>query len=185
MIVNIDKHLARLALLSLLLAMPLASAGDPASESQSDSEVGSQQDAREKPRTQQNQGRRGGRPWGGIEARMCGAEITRVATDGTERVFYPPTEYFEQFEAEVVNQGEMDRKAIAVTTLLEQAGATAVRFTDCRDRELSVAAADAKAYLLVMTGKGVIKLARVMENGGIDTEQRRVRRIVFQADGVE
>jgi len=119
------------------------------------------------------------REWPGLKNKHCGAELSVVSADESVAVHYPPREFFSGFESVSINQGEMPRDAIALATLLDGEGVNAIRITDCEQGTRILTRQHAHDHRIVMSGKGVLKLIRLVEGAAPVTLFRFIHMIDF------
>ncbi|HZP10981.1 MAG TPA: hypothetical protein VFB36_01025 [Nevskiaceae bacterium] len=129
------------------------------------------------------QGQGHDRPWPGIAHHECGADLHVIGTAGIDQVFYPPETFFAQFETTQVNQGEQLRRAVPLPTLLMRFEAKAVEFLGCGDKRRSYSAGslESEGALVVLTGKGLLKVVGKAAEGGYSNVVTELKQIKFEA----
>jgi len=144
-------------LTALLVATLLLASCSDQPEPPSESELGTVSSGEQRHRQ-----RFGSEPvWHGLAAGHCGSTVVVVSTDGELIEYSPPKQFFTQLKSHEVNQGESPRPAADLVSLMNRYGADRLRFISCSgdDMSLDKAMLAEKPGLLVLTGKGLLKLA--------------------------
>lgn len=129
------------------------------------------------------QGQGHDRPWPGIAHHDCGADLHVIGVDGQDRVFYPPELFLAQFKTRQVNQGEQLRRAVPLSMLLDHFDAKTVEFLGCGENRRSFTAGSAQSAdaLVVLTGKGLLKVVGKDGHGGYANILTELKQIKFEA----
>jgi len=120
------------------------------------------------------------RVWPGLAEGKCGATVRVVSVDGAASDYSPPETFFSQFESHPIDQGESPRPATDLGAVMRQLGAGSVNFAACQGEGLTLTLAqlEERSGLLVLSGKGLIKLVGLQGDDYI-TAIRQVREIRF------
>jgi len=126
------------------------------------------------------------RVWPGLAAGHCGSTVVVVSTDGDSVEYYPPEQFFTQLESHDINQGDSPRPAVDLVSLMNRYGADQVRFISCSrdDMSLDKTMLAEKPGLLVLTGKGLLKLVGQQGEDYV-TAIRQVKEIHFSMQAME
>ncbi len=121
------------------------------------------------------------RVWPGLAEGMCGSRVVVVAADGSRKEYFPPEQFFTQFEShEISTGGESPRPAIDLASIMNHYAADGVRFMSCIGGDVSLDSAmlEKRPGVLVLTGRGLLKVAGQQGEDYI-TAIRQIKEIRF------
>ncbi len=129
------------------------------------------------------QGQGHDRPWPGIAHHECGADLHVIDASGKDQVFYPPEKLFGQINTTRINQGEQVRRAVPLPMLLSRYDAKAAEFVGCGEnrRTFSADSPESQSALIVLTGKGLLKVVGKDAHGGYENVVTELKQIKFEA----
>lgn len=109
----------------------------------------------------------GSRQWHGFERGKCGTRFYVVGLDGVRHDYARPAEFIDPMPTTEIHTAEGNvRHGVMLEALMEKTGAANVEFFSCRNNHQYVAKSeDIERHLLLLNGKGVLKLLMSMPEG--------------------
>lgn len=126
-------------------------------------------------------GGKGGRI--GARDKQCGATLSVVLTDGSERTFTPAADLLKGMPQKAIDQGENPRSAVKLADLLTHYGAGWLKVSDCAEmsQDLPSGLPVEGELFLVVTGRGSLKAVREVRPGQYANVAQNIKRLRFHA----
>lgn len=134
-----------------------------------------------KPEKGQQSGKfQGDRVWPGLAKGKCGSTLTVTFTDNRSEQYSPPETFFALLPSQDINQSENPRPAANLAEVMTKYSAESVRITPCEGQDivLTQEKLQKRQGLLILTGKGLLKLAGEQDDDYI-TAVRKIKNIDF------
>jgi hypothetical protein len=129
----------------------------------------------------QGAGTGGGRQRAGTKDARCGSDLVVVLPDGQKRQYPSIGEFLKEFPGRQIDQGEQERKAVAVEAVLKAYGADWMEALACDNRSVQLPSGmpfEGRDYL-VLTGKQGLKSVREVRPGAFGNTLAEIRKLTL------
>jgi hypothetical protein len=123
----------------------------------------------------------GGRQRAVSKPAACGNDLTVVFVDGSKRQYGSIAEFFKDYPQRMIDQGEQQRAAIAVSSVLKAHGGDWLEALGCDNKstQLPSGLPFEGADYLVLTGKQGLKAVREVGSGSYSNTQQQIRKLTL------